>query len=299
MATKKSDRSRSRAEVVAEYKRQQARSRRRGRLLLAAMIAVAVVIVGGAVVFVGLNRSSDSAAATTTASAATVKAVGSVPTATYDTIGAGTASAFPKAIDAPDLTADGKPRVLYDGAEYCPYCAAERWSVVAALSRFGTFADLGATTSASADVYPDTATLSFHGSSYTSKYLSFTGVETMTNQPIAGGGYTELDSLTKADQALVKKYDYPPYVDGQGGSIPFVDLGGQFVISGASYDPAVLKGKTQAEIVAALADPTSDIAQAVDGSANAITASLCQLTGGKPTAVCTSAGVLAGAAKLG
>ena len=32
----------------------------------------------------------------------------------------------------------GSPELFYYGAEYCPYCAAERWSVVIALSRFGT-----------------------------------------------------------------------------------------------------------------------------------------------------------------
>ena len=65
----------------------------------------------------------------------------------------------------------GKPRVLYVGAEYCPYCAAQRWAVAAALSRFGTFADLSETASATDDIHPDTATLSFHGSSYTSEYV--------------------------------------------------------------------------------------------------------------------------------
>src|SRR5215471_17073708 len=36
------------------------------------------------------------------------------------------------------LTSGGKPEMLYIGAEYCPYCAAMRWSMAVALSRFGT-----------------------------------------------------------------------------------------------------------------------------------------------------------------
>jgi hypothetical protein len=32
--------------------------------------------------------------------------------------------------------------MLYIGAEYCPYCAAERWPLVMALSKFGTFSNL-------------------------------------------------------------------------------------------------------------------------------------------------------------
>jgi hypothetical protein len=86
------------------------------------------------------------------------------------------------------LTANGKPLVVYVGAEYCPYCAAERWAAVIALSRFGTFSGLGQTHSSSTDVYPNTATLSFHGASYTSQYLQFQGVETQSNQP-QGTGY--------------------------------------------------------------------------------------------------------------
>ena len=41
--------------------------------------------------------------------------------------------------------ADGKPEVLYVGAEYCPYCAAQRWALAVALSRFGTFTGLETT----------------------------------------------------------------------------------------------------------------------------------------------------------
>jgi thiol-disulfide isomerase/thioredoxin len=69
------------------------------------------------------------------------------------------------------LNDNGKPLIVYIGAEYCPYCAAERWAAVIALSRFGTFTGLGQTHSSSSDVYPDTATLSFHGAVYASQYL--------------------------------------------------------------------------------------------------------------------------------
>src|SRR5207249_3539085 len=33
----------------------------------------------------------------------------------------------------------GKVQVLFVGADYCPYCAAQRWSIIAALNRFGKF----------------------------------------------------------------------------------------------------------------------------------------------------------------
>jgi hypothetical protein len=176
--------------------------------------------------------------------------------------------------------------VVYVGAEYCPYCAAERWAVVQALSRFGTFTDLGETRSSSTDVYPSTATLSFHGATYTSKYLSFSGYETETNKE------TPLDTPPSDVEQLVTTYDAAPYVaSSSAGAIPFVDLGGKALISGAAYDPGLLKGKDQSQVVAAIDDPSSSISKAVVGAANRITASLCSLTGEQPAAVCSASGV--------
>ena len=40
------------------------------------------------------------------------------------------------------LTAKGRPEVLCVGTEYCPYCAAQSWALIVALSRFGMFTGL-------------------------------------------------------------------------------------------------------------------------------------------------------------
>ena len=76
----------------------------------------------------------------------------------------------------------GKPEFLYIGAEYCPFCAAQRWAVVVALSRFGTFSQLYQTTSSSTDSYPSTPTFTFDpklykAPLYTSQYVDFVPVE--------------------------------------------------------------------------------------------------------------------------
>ena len=226
-----------------------------------------------------------------------VRAVTGVPAATLDQVGAGSVQAVPRKVDAPALTAGGKPKVLYVGAEYCPFCAAQRWPVVVALSRFGTWSGLGQTTSASDDVYPDTSTLSFHGATYASDYLSFTGVETNGRTKV-NGQYAKLDQLTAADSKTFQTYDQPPYITGSAGGIPFLDLGGSYVSSGASFDPQLLAGMSHRQVAAALADPTSPVAKAVDGSANVITAALCEVTGQQPTAVCTAPGVAAAAKTL-
>lgn len=291
-------------ERVAAMRAEQARAARRRRVLIAgSSIGVVVVLLVALVVAkaAGVGGSGGSGSTTSAqpaaASTAVVRAVTGVPVATLDKVGAGSVQAVPRKVDAPALTSGGKPKVLYVGAEYCPFCAAQRWPVVVALSRFGTWAGLGQTTSASDDVYPDTSTLSFRGATYSSDYLSFTGVETNGRTKV-NGQYPKLDQLTAADSKTFQTYDQPPYINGSAGGIPFLDLGGSFVASGASFDPQVLAGMSHRQVAAALSDPTSPVAKAVDGSANVLTAALCEVTSQQPAAVCTAPGVAAAAKTL-
>lgn len=259
-------------------------------MVLAPVVAVlAVVAVLVAVRLASGSSGPKSGIQAATAGQSVAAAVTGVPPAVLDQIGKGDITTPPSALTGAPLTADGKPRVLYVGAEWCPYCAAERWPLVVALSRFGTFTGLGEVSSSPSDVFPNTATLTLHGASYTSQYLSVTAKEIYSNQ-VSGNSYQPLDTLNAADEAL--------FTSVGSGSFPFIDLGGKYVISGASYDPGILKGKTQAQIAAALPDPTSPIAKAINGSANVISAALCKLTGNQPAGVCTSPGVTAAAAAL-
>ena len=168
-----------------------------------------------------------------------------------------------------------------------------------ALSRFGTFSGLGLSTSSATDVFPSTPTFTFHGSTYTSDLISFAGVETNTNQLTASGdGYEPLDTLDRrAAAADADVQRSAVHVAGRA-VIPFLLIGNRFVVSGASYPPDVLQGKTWQQIADALSDPTSPIAKQVLAAANMLTASICELTGGQPTNVCTAPGVTAAAATL-
>ncbi|MBN9619769.1 MAG: DUF929 family protein, partial [Actinobacteria bacterium] len=240
-----------------------------GGTVLVVLIAVVALVVVKAVTGTGGPKSGEKA---TAATGVVIANVASVPGSVFDQVGVGAVAARPVGITAPALTADGKPRVLYVGAEYCPYCAAERWAVAVALSRFGTLHGLGQTASSPSDVYPNTQTLSFHGATFTSAYLTFTGKEIQSNQ-VVDGQYARLDTLTTADTKLVETYDAPPYLSSSG-SIPFIDFGGKYLVGGASYDPGVLQGKSRGEIAAALTQPDSAIAKAVIGSADVITASI-------------------------
>lgn len=186
-------------------------------------------------------------------------------------------------IEAPALTTAGKPEILYVGAEYCPFCAGERWAMAVALSKFGTLTDLSTTQSSATDQPASVPTISFHGATYTSKYINFVGRETETNTMV-NGKYPTLDKLTSAEQKLVAKYDYPPYVSGNGG-IPFILFGGKFVQSGASYDPSILLGKTHTAIASQL-DGSGAISTAVNSTAGSFIKAICTLTKGQPGDVC-------------
>jgi hypothetical protein len=218
--------------------------------------------------------------------ASVLTAVTSVPDATLAAVGRPNGLALPAKVTGHPSTlsgTDGKPEVLYIGAEYCPYCAAERWAMVEALSRFGTFGGLKATHSSTSDVYPDTKTFSFVGSTFTSSYLDFVPVEEATNQP-DGAGYTALEVPTAAEQRILTDDDASPYTSSPG-SIPFLDIGGHYLFIGASYNPQILAGLSMEAIATALANPSSQVAQAIDGTANEITAAISTLTGDQPAAV--------------
>jgi uncharacterized membrane protein (DUF485 family) len=276
-------------------------ARQRKRIAWAASAIALVVVVFGVLVAVKLAAKPAPApvAAANPAPSEVANAVTAVPASVLNTVGLGKVDTLPKPISGqPALTADGKPLVVYIGAEYCPYCAAQRWGVAVALARFGSFTNLGTTTSAADDAFPNTATLDFHGTGYTSQYLSFQGVETQTNVK-SGSGYGQLDTPTAQQSQLMATYDAPPYVSSDAaGSIPFIDIANKFVLSGASISPSVLAGKNAIDIATALKDPTSPIAQAIDGAANAFTAAFCEATGGQPGDVCTGAGVTAYTSKL-
>ena len=258
-------------------------------------IVVGVVVLSFAfalILAVALGGSSSKVVTPTGAAAqAIVAQATSVPAGVTEQVGAGTAVGLPKPISGAALTAGGLPEVLYIGAEYCPYCATERWALVQALSRFGTFTNLGITHSSSTDIFANTPTLTFHGATYASPSLTFVGVETATNQPDGNGGYKLLDSPTAAQTALWSAAD--PRL-----TIPFIDIGGRYLVTGATYNPTVLQGKSAAEIAAALSDPTSDVAKGAIGAANAITAAICQTTANQPSTVCATPTITALEAQL-
>jgi Domain of unknown function (DUF929) len=286
----------SRREKIAAQREAQRRAERRKRMLLAGGSIVVVVAVVLTFVILKLNNkpSASSGASngpTGTALTAVVDKVTSVPASTLDAVGngGGAVTGKPATISGPPLTENGKPEMLYMGAEYCPFCAAERWAMIVALSRFGTFSGLATIHSAAAngagtaEPDPNTPTWTFLNASYTSQYLTFTHVELETNIPDPSTGtYTTLQKPTAAQTALITKYG------GSNQSIPFIDFGNKYVISGASYDAGTLAGLSWSTIATDLSNPNSTVAKAVDGTANYITAAICKMTNNQPASACTA-----------
>ena len=296
---------------IAAQREEQRRAEQRKRIYWAggAILAVAIVVI--ALVLVKLNTGSSTPAAssngpTGTALTTVTKQVTDVPTSVTDQVadggvqkglfvstptGADVASAakslgsYFATVSGTPLTSGGKPEVLYMGAEYCPYCAAQRWSIINSLARFGTFSGLTTTHSSSTDADPNTPTFTFYGSKYTSQYVNFTSVEETTNTvDKSTGNYGTLQTPTSAQAQLGQSYD-------PAGSIPFIDIGNKYAQVGnlSPLQPSLLAGKTWAQVAAAMNDPTSSLGKAIIGNANYMTAAICKLTSNQPATACTPA----------
>ena len=277
----KADRNRSesaRARIAAQQAEQRKAEKRRRMISIGSVAVVLLAVIGVVIGFAVASSKPKQAAATSGPLPASVQANLTVPASTLAKVGVGTS--LPAAIrpaTGPALASGGKPEMLYIGAEWCPYCAAERWAMAVALSRFGTFSPLRGIHSSATDVYPNTATLTFYHSTYTSKYLVFSSVE---NQDV---NHKPLQTPTPAQQAVWSKYD-------PSGGYPFIDFGNRF-IAGTTFDPQVLHGLTWSQIAADLHNPSSPVARGANGSANLFTAAICKITGNAPANVCTAAPV--------
>ena len=236
-----------RARIAAQRDAERRREQRKriylagGSILVVAIIAIAFVIFRNN----GGTAAASSNGPTGAPLATVINEVTGVPTSVTDKIAGGgiaTSQFIPQSgisaasssigsyfatVKGAPLTQNGKPEILYLGAEYCPFCAAERWSMINALSRFGVFTALTTTHSSSSDAYPNTPTLTFYGSNYTSKYIAFTPVEETRNYRVGNSAstsapYVTLQNPTSAQTLLGETYD-------ASGSIPFIDLANRYV----------------------------------------------------------------------
>jgi hypothetical protein len=188
----------------------------------------------------------------------------------------------------------GGPTMFYQGADFCPFCAAERWALVLTLMRFGTVGGLRYMTSNPGDVYPNTPTFTFVNITYKSPYMHLDAAEVANRTDTAA-----LQTPSAANNAALSKYDTAKYVGASAaGTIPFVDIGNRYVWVGAPYVPSDLLKKQWRTIAQELVtlgktgQGDSNI-QAIARGANEFTAAVCSEDGGQPANVCKAAGVVA------
>jgi thiol-disulfide isomerase/thioredoxin len=188
------------------------------------------------------------------------------------------AGKFMHVTDQPLKRESGKSLVFFMGAGFCPFCAAERWAIVNALSNFGTWEGLVDDKSAGHDEkYLNIPTVSFARAKYTSDYVEFVGIET------ADRNFEPLQELGDKDYEILDTYN-PDQI------IPFLLIDGQFMQVGAGYSPQMLEGMDHAKVKGELANPNSQVGKAMRAEIDNITALICKSTGGK-SAACSSENV--------
>ena len=261
---------------------------RSGLYMVIGVLALIVAIIIGFV----LIRSAPTAQKASPADPTIVAQLTGVTQATWEGIAAGGVTNSFKTTSGQALLKGpgGHPEVFYVGGEYCPFCAAERWTMINALSRFGTFSNLSQVAAYEYNI----STFSFYGSKYTSQYVDFVPVEVNGNEYQNGTTppYVALQNLTASQQANFDKYNAAPYFS-QSAAFPFVNVGNQYLQQGSAYSPQLLLDSTANPlswhtIADSLTDSKSKIAQAILGSANYLTASICTLTNQQPSSVCSS-----------
>jgi hypothetical protein len=179
----------------------------------------------------------------------------------------------------------GHPEFFYVGGEFCEFCATERWAILIALSRFGSFSHVSQLRS-----YDDQlATFSYYRSTYSSPYVDFVSVEHVGNTKDILEQFVTLQPFQGNQQQLFNRYASTTYLPtGQG--YPFIDLNNEYLLGGG-IEPAVLQNASGGplswqQIADALQTPSSLVAQQILGTANWLTAAVCLVTDQRPGSVC-------------
>jgi hypothetical protein len=270
------------------------------RYLALGLIIVAICLLG-ALVLVRDNAGPSTSSTVETfnpAPSSLVASLDSVPTSVYDAVGV---SSPANSVTSPQQAGNGSsplwlatagggppvPVVFFYGAEFAPYAAVQRWPLVLALSRFGTFDQLGLMQSSSTTAFANLSTFTFWDVSYSSKYLIFEPVERYSSLDPTGARYLGLQTPDARQSAAIASYGASP------DTFALLDVANRSVLNGASFAPGVLAGLSQQQIVGDLSSPASPLTQAVLTAANEITATICSVDGNRPGAVCDSRGVAA------
>jgi hypothetical protein len=265
-------------------------ARKRSNAVYIIPILVVVTGVVGYYIFTQSNTvGSGCSLCGTPVSATVLNDLSGVSISTLNQVGKASGIISPTSISGSPLTLNGKPEVLYMGAEYCPYCAAERWAMIVALDKFGNFTGIQYMESTSTDIFPSTPTFTFVGATYTSSYITFVTVEQ------ADRNDNPLQPATTDETSLLTSYDTCATTKASGG-IPFIDFANVYAVNcGSQYSPAALRvGNLQTgapynwtQVAPQLNNASSVFAQNIDGTANSLISAICKVDGNAPSSVCS------------
>ena len=251
-------------------------SRRHGLVVLTLFALVA----GGAVVaLAALYRVPRASDIGQPVPAAVLRKLEHVPSATWNAVGVRNAAPLQK-LRTPVA---GAPTVFFVGGEYCPYCAAMRWPLAVALSRFGNLTQVVYMDSSASDQYPNTPTFAFARRSFSSPLISANLLELYNRR---GHEILHLDIM---QSRILNAYDVPPFTvpGGETRPIPFLLIGGRYLWVSAPYSPSMLHGYSWDGVVSAIRSGHGSLAQAVLANANVFTAAICGVDNNRPSQVCT------------
>lgn len=213
-------------------------------------------------------------------SPAVIRQVTGVSDSTLSAVGLPSSVRPPARVTGSVLTLEGKPEVLYVGGEFCPFCAVERWSLIVALSRFGTFSGLEYMQSSKTDVSPNTPTFTFAHTTYSSPYITFVAVEELDREA------RTLTTLSGNESSTYSQYGTCA-ATGESGGIPFVDIANAYVVNcGAQFNLPQIAGENWTQVSSQLDNPRSTVAQVIDGAANTLIGAICKVDGGHPASTC-------------
>ena len=170
----------------------------------------------------------------------------------------------------------GKVFVFFMGAEFCPYCAAERWAIVRSLQKFGQWDGLKQTISAARDEpFLNLPTYDFTKATYTSSHIEFVAREIKDRE------FKPLQKLLKTEEKLLRRFNPKK-------EIPFLLIGGRFTQIGSGFPPKIFIGHTFRQTETELKKVESEIRKTIDDEASIISALLC--VSGLPPELCKETG---------
>jgi hypothetical protein len=178
------------------------------------------------------------------------------------------------------LTQSGKIVVIFIGAEACPYCTAESWSIVEALQQYGKLTGLTKITSNSSEKFPNITGYGFSNASLNSTKIAFWEDETSNSEPSQN-----LQDFNSTGKSLFQKYD-------SRGAIPFLLIGGVYLHLGSGFSPNLLVNSNWTDIEKQI--PTSRIGAEISAEASNISAAIKYVSDHKELFEVPNKGAMAG-----